>query len=41
MGCVTLKYTELIIGVFYVVFTYGDAGLLKDKSTVSYHKAHS
>jgi hypothetical protein len=33
MGCITLKYTKWILGVFYVVFAYGDAGFLKVKST--------
>jgi len=41
MGCVTLKYTKWILGVFLCCVAYVDAGLLKVKSAVSYCKAHS
>ena len=41
MGCITLNYTKWILGVFYVVFAYVDACILKVKSALSYHKAHS
>jgi len=41
MGCITLKYTKWNLGVFYIVFAHVVAGLLKVKSALSYHKAHS
>jgi len=37
----TLKYTKWFLWVFYVVFAYVDASLLKVKSAVSCHRAHS